>query len=76
LAYYEYCKDENTKLRLFMTIILTTFRLSTAAFYAGKFFVANIVMVSLSLVVSVVVLNLWNRSKTRCVGPPSFCRTV
>lgn len=42
----------------------------------GKFFLANIVMVSLSLAISVVVLNLWSRSKTRCVGPPSFCRTV
>lgn len=42
----------------------------------GKFFVANIVMVSLSLAISVVVLNLWSRSKTRCVGPPSFIRTI
>lgn len=42
----------------------------------GKFFLANIVMVSLSLAISVVVLNLWSRSRTRRVAPPSFCRTI
>jgi hypothetical protein len=38
----------------------------------GQFFLANIVLVALSLAISAVVINIWSRSQTRIVGPPAI----
>jgi hypothetical protein len=40
----------------------------------GQFFLANIVLVALSLAISAVVINFWSRNQTRNFGPPAILR--
>jgi len=42
----------------------------------GKYFLSNIVMTSLSLMISALVLNMWGRSTSRINGPPKLIQVI
>ena len=44
--------------------------------FSAHFFVANIVVVALSLVISTVIVNCWSRGSSRRTGPPAILKMV
>lgn len=44
--------------------------------YMGQFFLANVVLVGLSLALSAIISNIWTRGRSRLTGPPDFIRVI